>query len=59
VNLLRKKVKSSSAGPELLASSFDPRLCDEKSGVAVLVRIAPELPFMAPINPGRLAGVEP
>jgi hypothetical protein len=34
VNRLAQKVKSFSASPELLASSFDPRLCDEKNPLA-------------------------
>jgi hypothetical protein len=36
---------------ELLAPSFDLRACGEKSTVAVIARIAPISPFMAPMNP--------
>jgi hypothetical protein len=34
VNRLAQKARSFSASPELLASSFDPRLCDEKNPLA-------------------------
>src|SRR3954465_5096484 len=40
---------------ELLASSFDPRPCGEKTTAAVIVRIAPISPFMAPMNPVPVA----
>ena len=34
MNRFAQKVRSFSASPELLASSFDPRLCDEKNPLA-------------------------